>query len=233
MRSSIPPLKKGFLVFHLFRSARAGEVPDAESLTGYLSADVGDALPSAVVARIANVDDRATVLTAVRDCLVLVKERAPNELAAKIDEAMRTLLAHTPDEIDNLLRGLNGEYVPPAPGGELLRGLDAIETRGESLGIPLELVGVDTNCDRSIVSTIHASRYRPTCRGFCAIALPTFWNCSTICFMVPLTATNRQNATSFASTPWNRDRAASTTARLDCSQPCRGFRLAGKRSRGG
>jgi magnesium chelatase subunit H len=105
----------------------------------------------------------------------------------------------TTDEITNLLRGLNGEYIPPAPGGDLLRdglgvlptgrnihaldpyrmptpaayergreiaqkiiaqhlqehgeypetvavmlwGLDAIKTKGESLGILLELVGAE------------------------------------------------------------------------------------------
>lgn len=115
--------------------------------------------------------------------------------AAKI----RELLMQTTDEMTNLLRGLNGEYIPPAPGGDLLRdgpgvlptgrnihaldpyrmpspaayergreiakkiiaqnlqetgqypetvavmlwGLDAIKTKGESLGILLELVGAE------------------------------------------------------------------------------------------
>ncbi|MGB5962478.1 MAG: magnesium chelatase subunit H [Coleofasciculaceae cyanobacterium] len=110
---------------------------------------------------------------------------------------IRDLLRQTSDEMGNLLRGLNGEYIPPAPGGDLLRdgagvlptgrnihaldpyrmpspaayergrevaqkiiaqhlkehgqypetvavmlwGLDAIKTKGESLGILLELVG--------------------------------------------------------------------------------------------
>jgi len=109
------------------------------------------------------------------------------------------LLAQNSDELTNLLRGLNGEYIPAAPGGDLLRdgagvlptgrnihaldpyrmpspaayergreiaqkiiaqhlkeheeypetvavmlwGLDAIKTRGESLGILLELVGAE------------------------------------------------------------------------------------------
>jgi magnesium chelatase subunit H len=110
------------------------------------------------------------------------------------------LLQSTDEEMTNLLRGLNGEYIPPAPGGDLLRdgpgvlptgrnihaldpyrmpspaayirgkeiaqkiitqhlqeqgkypetialmlwGLDIIKTKGESLGILLELVGAET-----------------------------------------------------------------------------------------
>ncbi|MBE9206035.1 magnesium chelatase subunit H [Nostoc sp. LEGE 06077] len=113
------------------------------------------------------------------------------------EKEIRDLLMQTTDELTNLLRGLNGEYIPPAPGGDLLRdgagvlptgrnihaldpyrmpspaayergreiaqkiiaqhlqehgkypetvavllwGLDAIKTKGESLGILLELVG--------------------------------------------------------------------------------------------
>jgi magnesium chelatase subunit H len=112
---------------------------------------------------------------------------------------IRDLLERSTDELTNLLRGLNGEYIPPAPGGDLLRdgpgvlptgrnihaldpyrmpspaayergreigqkiiaqhlqehgkypetvavmlwGLDAIKTKGESLGILLELVGAE------------------------------------------------------------------------------------------
>jgi magnesium chelatase subunit H len=34
---------------------------------------------------------------------------------------IQNLLAQNTDELTNLLRGLNGEYIPPAPGGDLLR----------------------------------------------------------------------------------------------------------------
>ena len=117
---------------------------------------------------------------------------------SKIAE-VSSLLHQNTDELTNLLRGLNGEYIPPAPGGDLLRdgpgvlptgrnihaldpyrmpspaayergrdigrkliaqhldehgtypetiavmlwGLDAIKTKGESLGILLELVGAE------------------------------------------------------------------------------------------
>ncbi|BDI17706.1 hypothetical protein ANSO36C_35080 [Nostoc cf. commune SO-36] len=115
------------------------------------------------------------------------------------EKEIRDLLMQSTDELTNLLRGLNGEYIPPAPGGDLLRdgagvlptgrnihaldpyrmpspaayqrgreiaqkiivqhldeygkypetvavmlwGLDAIKTKGESLGILLELVGAE------------------------------------------------------------------------------------------
>ncbi|MEH1963706.1 MAG: magnesium chelatase subunit H [Nostoc sp.] len=115
------------------------------------------------------------------------------------ERLIRDLLMKSTDELTNLLRGLNGEYIPPAPGGDLLRdgagvlptgrnihaldpyrmpspaayqrgreiaqkiiaqhldeygkypetvavmlwGLDAIKTKGESLGILLELVGAE------------------------------------------------------------------------------------------
>ncbi|MBD2530100.1 magnesium chelatase subunit H [Nostoc flagelliforme FACHB-838] len=115
------------------------------------------------------------------------------------EKQIRNLLMQSTDELTNLLRGLNGEYIPPAPGGDLLRdgagvlptgrnihaldpyrmpspaayergreiaqkiiaqhldehgtypetvavmlwGLDAIKTKGESLGILLELVGAE------------------------------------------------------------------------------------------
>ncbi|OCQ99371.1 magnesium chelatase subunit H [Nostoc sp. MBR 210] len=115
------------------------------------------------------------------------------------ERQIRDLLEQSTDELTNLLRGLNGEYIPPAPGGDLLRdgagvlptgrnihaldpyrmpspaayergreiaqkiiaqhlqehgkypetvavllwGLDAIKTKGESLGILLELVGAE------------------------------------------------------------------------------------------
>jgi magnesium chelatase subunit H len=114
-------------------------------------------------------------------------------------QKIEALLMQNTDELTNLLRGLNGEYIPPAPGGDLLRdgagvlptgrnihaldpyrmpspaayergreiakkiiaqnlqdngkypetvavmlwGLDAIKTKGESLGILLELVGAE------------------------------------------------------------------------------------------
>jgi len=122
-----------------------------------------------------------------------------NEPHREEEKLITDLLMQSTDELTNLLRGLNGEYILPAPGGDLLRdgagvlptgrnihaldpyrmpspaayqrgreiaqkiiaqhldeygtypetvavmlwGLDAIKTKGESLGILLELVGAE------------------------------------------------------------------------------------------
>ncbi len=145
-----------------------GEAPNEEELGAYLEAYFGDEPPRR-------------------------QERQEEE------RLIRDLLMQSTDELTNLLRGLNGEYIPSAPGGDLLRdgagvlptgrnihaldpyrmpspaayergreigqkiiaqhldeygkypetvavmlwGLDAIKTKGESLGILLELVGAE------------------------------------------------------------------------------------------
>jgi magnesium chelatase subunit H len=182
-----------------------GEPPTAEELTSYLEAYLGEEkqLPQDVLSEIVNSADRPQVGAAYLKHLqqkygMDTRFRVPAEL---LDEAvnLHNLLAQTTDEMTNLLRGLNGEYIPPAPGGDLLRdgpgvlptgrnihaldpyrmpspaayergreiaqniidqhlkehgeypetvavmlwGLDAIKTKGESLGILLELVGAE------------------------------------------------------------------------------------------
>ncbi|MEH1821686.1 MAG: magnesium chelatase subunit H [Nostoc sp.] len=145
-----------------------GEAPNEEELASYLEAYFGE-------------------------------EEIINEEREEEERLIRDLLMQSTDELTNLLRGLNGEYIPPAPGGDLLRdgagvlptgrnihaldpyrmpspaayqrgreiaqkiiaqhldeygkypetvavmlwGLDAIKTKGESLGILLELVGAE------------------------------------------------------------------------------------------
>ncbi|WP_250855242.1 cobaltochelatase subunit CobN, partial [Anabaena sp. PCC 7938] len=148
-----------------------GEAPNQEELAGYLDAYFGG-------------------------------ENEPQRHREHREEEERVitdLLNQSTDELTNLLRGLNGEFIPPAPGGDLLRdgagvlptgrnihaldpyrmpspaafergreiakkiisqhsndnqnypetvavllwGLDAIKTKGESLGILLELVGAE------------------------------------------------------------------------------------------
>ncbi len=164
-----------------------GEVPDEEKLRSYLEAYFGDDLPSDLIEGIVLGKD--------------LKDVKVEGYEDKLEEAqrIRDLLSRNTEELTNLLRGLNGEYVPPAPGGDLLRdgtgvlptgrnihaldpyrmpspaayergreigkkiiaqhleekgtypetvavmlwGLDAIKTKGESLGILLELVGAE------------------------------------------------------------------------------------------
>jgi magnesium chelatase subunit H len=165
-----------------------GQKPSEEGLKSYLEAYFDGDLSEGEINEIIspnnlNIDGRGERLS-------------PNlEEAVKI----RDLLVQNTDEMTNLLRGLNGEYIPPAPGGDLLRdgsgvlptgrnihaldpyrmpspaayergkeiakkiiqqnlqekgtypetvavmlwGLDAIKTKGESLGILLELVGAE------------------------------------------------------------------------------------------
>jgi magnesium chelatase subunit H len=182
-----------------------GEPPTPTALADYLSAYFSDtnALPAAMIDVIAQGGDREAALKAYqadqyRQHPKVIEPINPDwndrcEVAIQI----RELLHQNTDELTNLLRGLNGEYIPPAPGGDLLRdgpgvlptgrnihaldpyrmpsaaayargqeiaqkliaqhlaehqtypetiavmlwGLDAIKTKGESLGILLELVG--------------------------------------------------------------------------------------------
>jgi magnesium chelatase subunit H len=164
-----------------------GESPNTEALKLYLQAYFSEDISEK------NIDD----IVARKESEIFSK----NGLSEKIKEAVkiRDLLEQNTDELTNLVRGLNGEYIPPAPGGDLLRdgigvlptgrnihaldpyrmpspaayirgqeiakkviqqnleetgsypetiavmlwGLDIIKTKGESLGILLELVGAE------------------------------------------------------------------------------------------
>ncbi len=183
-----------------------GEVPDSEMLVSYLQAYFGEELPKDMVSEVASgknpyhppITRRAKEQTTHS---LSSTEKGGAEFPQRLEEAwlLRELLMQTSDELTNLLRGLNGEYILPAPGGDLLRdgpgvlptgrnihaldpyrmpsagayergrdiaqqliaqhqkeygeypetvavmlwGLDAIKTRGESLGILLELVGAE------------------------------------------------------------------------------------------
>ncbi|MTJ48166.1 magnesium chelatase subunit H [Dolichospermum sp. UHCC 0259] len=158
-----------------------GEAPNQEELTGYLDAYFGG-----------DNEPRSHSVPQGRS------EEHEGRKEEERKEITR-LLNQSTDELTNLLRGLNGEFIPPAPGGDLLRdgagvlptgrnihaldpyrmpspaafergkeiakkiisqsldenkkypetvavllwGLDAIKTKGESLGILLELVGAE------------------------------------------------------------------------------------------
>ncbi len=161
-----------------------GENPDEEQMSSYLEAYFEE-----------NFDHESFETLDTDDQAEIAKENKKKKLEK--ENLIKELLWQTSDEITNLLRGLNGEFIPPAPGGDLLRdgpgvlptgrnihaldpyrmpspaayergreigkktiaqhleengsypetiavmlwGLDAIKTKGESLGILLELVG--------------------------------------------------------------------------------------------
>ncbi|NET00381.1 MAG: magnesium chelatase subunit H [Sphaerospermopsis sp. SIO1G1] len=163
-----------------------GEAPNEEELNSYLDAFFGEEKRVNEPRRHEGSEER--------------EEEERREKERREEEGVITgLLSQSTDELTNLLRGLNGEFIPPAPGGDLLRdgagvlptgrnihaldpyrmpspaafergreigrkiidqhlqehdkypetvavllwGLDAIKTKGESLGILLELVGAE------------------------------------------------------------------------------------------
>ncbi|MGL5836833.1 MAG: cobaltochelatase subunit CobN, partial [Waterburya sp.] len=168
-----------------------GEKPSEEGLKSYLEAYFDGDLSEGEIEDIVSRKDAKTQRVLENDLVLSHK--------LKEGERIRDLLVQNTDEMTNLLRGLNGEYIPPAPGGDLLRdgsgvlptgrnihaldpyrmpspaayergkeiakkiiqqnleekgtypetvavmlwGLDAIKTKGESLGILLELVGAE------------------------------------------------------------------------------------------
>lgn len=167
-----------------------GKIPEPEELNAYLEAYFGDKLPERA---------REAIVTGDREILEAIYSHNGHSEIVKEALEIQALLNQTTDELTNLLRGLNGEYIPPAPGGDLLRdgtgvlptgrniyaldpyrmpspaayergreigrriiaqnleeqgkypetialmlwGLDVIKTKGESLGILLELVGAE------------------------------------------------------------------------------------------
>ena len=168
-----------------------GEKPTEEQLKSYLEAYFNDT----------DTQEKLQQDLTNESLLERVEKKQLNEEALKQrfsqQQLITDLLMQTDDELTNLLRGLNGEYIPPAPGGDLLRdgpgvlptgrnihaldpyrmpspaayergreigkkiiaqnleengtypetvavmlwGLDVIKTKGESLGILLELIG--------------------------------------------------------------------------------------------
>ena len=168
-----------------------GEKPSEEGLRSYLEAYFDGELSESEIDGVISRRDAETQRVLENDSVLFSR--------LKEGKRIKDLLAQNTDEMTNLLRGLNGEYIPPAPGGDLLRdgsgvlptgrnihaldpyrmpspaafargkeiarkiiqqnleekgnypetvavmlwGLDSIKTKGESLGILLELVGAE------------------------------------------------------------------------------------------
>ncbi|MEP6514701.1 magnesium chelatase subunit H [Microcoleus vaginatus] len=171
-----------------------GEPPSSEEMTSYLEAYFGERLSQQQVQKLVLEENEPQRRRGRRE-----EEKEGFDGIFEEGLLVRDLLLQTTDELTNLLRGLNGEYILPAPGGDLLRdgagvlptgrnihaldpyrmpspaayergreiarkiiekhfeehgnypetvavmlwGLDAIKTRGESIGILLELVGAE------------------------------------------------------------------------------------------
>ncbi|MBE7386024.1 MAG: magnesium chelatase subunit H [Leptolyngbya sp. SIO1E4] len=109
-----------------------GHAPEGAIRQSYLEAYFGETLKPAVVEALSSLeaDDRDhTQWDAIADTLLLHHYREAADAPARGPARQRILegleicdrLAQTSDELTNLLRGLNGEYIPPAPGGDLLR----------------------------------------------------------------------------------------------------------------
>lgn len=171
-----------------------GEPPNSEQMVAYLEAYFGDNLSQEQVQKLVFEENEPQRRRGRRE-----EEKEGFGEAFEDGLLVKKMLLQTTDELTNLLRGLNGEYILPAPGGDLLRdgpgvlptgrnihaldpyrmpspaafergreiarkildkhvaeqgsypetvavmlwGLDAIKTRGESIGILLELVGAE------------------------------------------------------------------------------------------
>jgi len=168
-----------------------GEKPTQEQLQSYLEAYFDDTYSQQNFAQELNNSDLFARVEKKAEKEEELKQRFAQQ------QLISDLLMQTEGELTNLLRGLNGEYIPPAPGGDLLRdgagvlptgrnihaldpyrmpsqgaylrgreigkkiieqnlaengsypetvavmlwGVDDIKTKGESIGILLELVG--------------------------------------------------------------------------------------------
>jgi magnesium chelatase subunit H len=171
-----------------------GEPPNSDEMLAYLEAYFGEKLLGEKLRQLVFEENEPRRREGRKD-----GEREGFDGVFEEGLVVRDLLLQTGDELTNLLRGLNGEYILPAPGGDLLRdgagvlptgrnihaldpyrmpspaafergreiarkiiqkhleeqgkypetvavmlwGLDAIKTRGESIGILLELVGAE------------------------------------------------------------------------------------------
>jgi magnesium chelatase subunit H len=105
-----------------------GAVPTPAAMGAYLDAYFDGGLPAPALDALAG----GASLEAARAALEAAfqaGDAAPNEAQLAEAATIRDLLARTPEELDAVVRGLAGEYIRPAPGGDLLRdGAGALPT---------------------------------------------------------------------------------------------------------
>ena len=100
--------------------------PSSAPTANQAEAAIGESLvlPSSVIRAIADGEAEADVLQALPDRLRAaghVDDLSEAGAAVRAACLVRDLLLRNTEELDGAMRGLNGEYVPPAPGGDLLR----------------------------------------------------------------------------------------------------------------
>ncbi|KEF41390.1 MAG: protoporphyrin IX magnesium chelatase [Cyanobium sp. CACIAM 14] len=100
-----------------------GQPPDAGQRLGYLRAYFGERLAPELLEAISSLPPAPDETTLQQQAAELERRHRPAGNAERIREALRIcqLLARSNEEITQLLRGLGGGYIPPAPGGDLLR----------------------------------------------------------------------------------------------------------------
>jgi magnesium chelatase subunit H len=112
-----------------------GAAPTPAAMHAYLDAYFDGGLPAPALEALASGASleaaRAALESAFRVSAAAAASDAVAPLEAQLAEAatIRDLLARTPEELDAIVRGLNGEFIKPAPGGDLLRdGAGALPT---------------------------------------------------------------------------------------------------------
>lgn len=109
-----------------------GQPPDPEQRLGYLKAYLGPALPEELleaISRLTPASDepglraQAAELERLHPGPIGQGEAEWAERSEPVLQALRVcqLLERSTEELDHLLDGLGGQYIPPAPGGDLLR----------------------------------------------------------------------------------------------------------------
>ncbi|GBG70565.1 hypothetical protein CBR_g6691 [Chara braunii] len=105
-----------------------GTPPSSEQMEQYLSAYYGEDLSEEAVRAVALAEEKGGIAEVRRRLeRIWVQDGVPavrtEEMDRRLEEAVaiRDLLRQNTEEIESLIRGLNGDYVLPATGGDLLR----------------------------------------------------------------------------------------------------------------
>mmetsp|Transcript_1572 Transcript_1572/g.5385 ORF Transcript_1572/g.5385 Transcript_1572/m.5385 type:complete len:1547 (-) Transcript_1572:1607-6247(-) len=98
-----------------------GQQPSETQLTQYLEAYFGDDIPSDLARAVASSGDTAQKMRARMEHLfpAPADEGSRDVLAEAVE--IRDLLKRSREELDGVVRAMNGEYILPAAGGDLLR----------------------------------------------------------------------------------------------------------------